>query len=68
MPPTNTLGARVRLKSHRFDSKKVISFNQELNSIADMAINELTRMGFEIHSKCETKEGYGILCSTFEEF
>jgi hypothetical protein len=64
--PTNFKGARVSIFSPRFNERKIINFNYEMNSIADMAIDYLIKSDFNVIGKGESKDGYFIITDTFQ--
>lgn len=66
LSPTNNKGARVSIKSERFEQSISIGYNHEFNSVADIANEYLSAKGFNIIGKAESKEGYYLITDTFE--
>ena len=64
--PTNYSGARVGIISKRFNQRIIISFDYSFNTITEMAINYLTKNGFNIVAKSEFGESDIILSDTFK--
>ena len=64
--PTNNSGARVGIISKRFNQRIIISFDYSFNTITEMAINYLTKNGFNIVAKSEFGESDIILSDTFK--
>ena len=65
-PATNNSGARVGIISKRFKQRIIISFDYSFNSITEIAINYLTKNGFNIVGKSEFGESDIILSDTFK--
>ena len=65
-PPTNNSGARVGIISKRFKQRIIISFDYSFDSSSDIAINYLTKNGFNIVGKSEFGESDIILTDTFK--
>lgn len=64
--PTNYSGARVGIISKRFKQRITINFDYSFSSISEMAINYLTKNGFNIVGKSEFGESDIILSDTFK--
>jgi hypothetical protein len=58
LAPTNTKGARVRLKSLRFREGITIPYNYEKNSILDIGVEFLENLGISPKFVGETPDGY----------
>ena len=65
-PATNKSGTRVGIISKRFKQRIIISFDYSFNSITEIAINYLTKNGFNIVGKSEFGESDIILSDTFK--
>ena len=65
-PPTNNSGARVGIISKRFKQRIIISFDYSFDNTTAIAINYLTKNGFNIVAKCEFGESDIILSDTFK--
>jgi hypothetical protein len=63
---TNSLGSRVMIKSLRFNQRVTIAYNYSFDSTYAIAIDYLTKKGYEIEAKAEGKDCYLILSKTFE--
>lgn len=67
LSPTTYKGARVSIKSHRFNQWVVIPYNYRLNSISDMAGEYLKERGYNIIGCGELSNGNSVIISdTFE--
>lgn len=66
LSPTNTKGARVSIKSHRFKQWVIIDYDYKLNSAADVAIEYLKEKDYNITGYGESINGYFIISDTFE--
>jgi hypothetical protein len=69
LPATNTLPARVSIKSERFKQSVVISFNHDIDAVSptiETAVAYLTGKGFEIMGKAEGSDHYYLITNTFE--
>jgi hypothetical protein len=64
--PTNTKGARISLRSPRFNETKTISFDYSDRDISVTAENYLKDAGFDLIGKAETEKGYAIITNTFK--
>lgn len=66
---TNTLPARVKIKSERFGQTVIIGFTNDPNSISptiETAVTYLKNKGFDIVGKGEADNGYYLITNTFE--
>ena len=63
--PTNNSGARVGIISKRFKQRIIISFDYSFDNVAEIAINYLTKKGFNIIGKSEFGAIDIILTDTF---
>ena len=66
LKPTNTLGSRVKLTSHRFEQSIIISFDYECGYSDTTAQKWLLSNGFELIGKAESLKGYFFISSTFK--
>ena len=64
--PTNNSGARVGIISKRFKQRITIIFDYSFNTSSDVAINYLTKNGFNIVGKSEFGASDIILSDTFK--
>ena len=64
--PTNNLGSRVKLTSHRFKHSIIISYDYECGWTDSTAQKWLISNGFELIGKAESKNGYFFISSTFK--
>ena len=64
--PTNYSGARVGIISKRFKQRITISFDYSFNTSSAIAIDYLTKNGFNIVGKSEFGESDIILTDTFK--
>lgn len=64
--PTESRGARVKIKSHRFKQSKIISFDYTYNETYEMAQNWLESNGFELIGQSEGNNSFIILSTTFK--
>ena len=64
--PTNNSGARIGIISKRFKQRIIISFDYSFDSTTDIAINYLTKNGFNIVGKSEFGENDIVLSDTFK--
>ena len=64
--PTNYSGARVGIISKRFKQRITINFDYEFDNTTEIAINYLTKNGFNIVAKSEFGESDIILSDTFK--
>jgi hypothetical protein len=60
LAPTNTKGARVRLKSLRFREGITIPYDYSKNSILDIGVEFLENLGISPKFVGETPDGYII--------
>lgn len=64
---TNTKGSRVKIISERFKSNVTLGYNYEFNSALEIAVDYLTKLGFEVLG-CNNDSNIGyIITSTFED-
>lgn len=64
---TNTRGSRVKIISDRFKSSVTLGYNYEFNSALDIALDYLTKLGFDVIG-CNNDSDVGyIITSTFED-
>lgn len=64
LAPTNTMGARIKLISHRFGGESVtLSWDYDHDNISAQAEIYLTKHGHKVIGHCETQRGYGVLCA-----
>ena len=61
---TNMRGSRVKIISDRTKTSRTISFDHAQNSIEEMAMTELKKLGFNIVG---FSEGY-VVSETFNQF
>ena len=69
LPVTNTLPARVKIKSERFKQSIVIPFDHEIDTASptiETAVKYLTKKGFDIIAKGEGSNHYYLITNTFE--
>ena len=64
--PTNYNGARVLVKDLRFNKRRTIDYNYEMNSITDMAIDFLEKKGIEIVCIGESIDSLLIATENFD--
>ena len=64
--PTNNSDARVGIISKRFKQRIIISFDYSFDNTTAIAINYLTKKGFNIVAKSEFGESDVILTDTFK--
>ena len=64
--PTNNSGARVGIISKRFKQRIIINFDYEFDNATEIAINYLTKKGFNIIGKSEFGERDIILSDIFK--
>ena len=64
--PTNYSGARVGIISKRFKQRIIINFDYEFDNATEIAINYLTKKGFNIVGKSEFGASDIILSDTFK--
>lgn len=64
--PTNNSGARVGIISKRFKQRITINFDYSFDNTTEIAINYLTKNGFNIVGKSEFGESDIILTDTFK--
>ena len=64
--PTNYTGARVLVKDLRFNKRRTIDYNYEMNSITDMAIDFLEKKGIEIVCNGENINSMLIATENFD--
>ena len=62
---TNSKPSRVKLVSERFKVSKTIEYNHQFNGICDIALDWLSKNGFNIIGKAEGKDCYYIISDTF---
>jgi len=60
--------SRVRISSFRFKQSKTIEYDHNFNNTGDIAEDWLTKNGFELIGKAESKEGYAMISTTFKPF
>ena len=65
-PPTNNSGARVGIISKRFKQRITINFDYSFDNTLEVAINYLTKNGFNVVAKCEFGDTDIILSDTFQ--
>lgn len=65
-PATNNSGARVGIISKRFSQRVTINFDYEFDTTTEIAINYLTKKGFNIVAKSDFGDTDIILSDTFE--
>ena len=65
-PATNNSGARVGIISKRFKQRITINFDYSFDNSTEIAINYLTKNGFNILAKCEFGESDIVLSDTFK--
>lgn len=65
-PATNNSDARVGIISKRFKQRIIISFDYSFDNATEIAINYLTKKGFNIVGKSEFGESDIILSDTFK--
>ena len=63
---TNTLGSRVRIVSERFKISKTIPYNYVYNSSLDIALDYLSKNGFNIIGNAEGRNCSYIITDTFD--
>lgn len=63
---TNTLGARIKITSYRFQQSIIINYDYSCSTAYEIAKNHLEKLGFNIIALAELKEGYALLSDTFE--
>lgn len=66
LPPTNSRGARVRIKDLRHKKTKIINYSYEHNSIKEEAINFLHSLNIGCPFCCETETAYIVLSENFD--
>ena len=64
--PTNHKGARIKITECRNNFSKFISYDHNLDSIAEMAINYLEKQGIKTYGFLTTENGYLIVTNDFE--
>ena len=64
--PTNYRGARLRLYTERFKTKKWLDRDYSTNGMIEQAHEWLEKHGFNVLFVTETKEGYALLTDTFK--
>ena len=64
--PTNHAGAKVGIISKRFKQRITINYDYSFDSSSEIAINYLTKNGFNIVGKSEFGESDIILSDTFK--
>ena len=65
-PVTNNSGARVGIISKRFKQRIIINFDYSFDNTSEVAINYLTKNGFNVVAKCEFGDTDIILSDTFQ--
>jgi hypothetical protein len=65
LSPTDYLGARVKLHSHRYNESITINYDHNASSVQEIALDYLTKRGFNIIVVGELKSGCIIATSTF---
>lgn len=63
---TNTRGSRVKLHSDRFEKTKIIPYDYVHAYTLPIAIDYLTKQGFELIGQAEGKDCYYIITNTFK--
>ena len=64
---TNTNGSRVKIVSDRFKSSVTLGYNYEFNSALEIAVDYLSKLGFDVIG-CNNDGGIGyIITSTFQD-
>lgn len=63
---TNTLGARIKITSYRFEQSIVINYDYSSSTAYDIAKNHLQKLGFNIVALAEVQVGYALLTDTFK--
>lgn len=63
---TNTLQARVKIRSPRFKQSKIISYDFECRDIQEVAEKWLMQNNFNIIGGGESSTGYVIITDTFK--
>lgn len=69
LPATNTLPARVRIKSERFKQAIIIPFDHEIDTASptiETAVKYLVSKGFNVIGKGEGSDHYYLITNTFE--
>ena len=66
VPPSNTRGARVKLKSIRFGDAITLSYDYAIGNIREQATKYLKAAGYDLICFGETEKGYIIASDTFE--
>lgn len=64
--PTNNAGARVGIISKRFNQRIIINFDYSFDTPTAIAINYLTKNGFNVVGKSEFGESDIVLSDTFK--
>jgi len=64
--PTNTRGARVKLKSIRFGDAITLNYDYALGNIREQAQKYLKAAGYDLICYGESQKGYIIASDTFE--
>jgi hypothetical protein len=63
--PSNHFGARVKIKSDRFEQYITIPFDYEFDT-RGTAINHLNKLGFNLIGQAELKDRYLFISDTFQ--
>jgi hypothetical protein len=63
---TNYKSSRVKITSERFEQSRIINYDHDYNSIADIAQAYLEKKGFKFIGKGESKDGLYLISTTFE--
>ncbi len=64
---TNTKGSRVKIVSDRFKSNVTLGYDYKFNSALDIALDYLSKLGFDVIG-CNNDGDVGyIITSTFED-
>ena len=64
---TNTKGSRVKIISERFKSSVTLGYNYEFNSALDIALDYITKLGFDVIGCNNDGDAGYIITSTFED-
>lgn len=68
LSPTINLNSRISLKSERFNTRKIIDFNQKIDGTLNNAKDYLFKNGFNLIGAAEGKDCYYIITDTFKNF
>ena len=64
--PTNSRGARVKIKDLRHNKTKILSYSYEFNNCKDEAEVYLRSLNIPLLYAAETEKGYLILTDNFD--